>query len=491
MTDDRRMTTDRFYGGVANRLQNLRLMLEYVESEYPPRSELNEWVIANTSAGSQDAVSHHLPFLDAIEIINLSETRCELGDYGEQWLREQDSETLYNALSAGVKGFDTILQALGDGPMTDEEIMDLLVSRFDEAEMTKPGPAIRHREWLQVLGFVEQEDDVNRLTSEGREFLDSMKSGRSATVVDQVEFDVPPVGQRFDQDGIEDWFDTGFGYQISGINPRRDQASNQYVLLFSQEDGPYEDNIEEGVFEYIGEGMPEKGDQNPDSPGNSVLISAVDEPIPIFFFYKGSTDQKWEFRGLVEVLDWSWQTNTEADREEIVFTMQTTEPADRPDDDELHGDLYLIPISEEWLPEFERTVSSALSLELVAETPEELREIEADRIWGTTATDSPKKQKHAEEMTSGDHLLFYYDGSLIARGTVGKTLESEAVGDFLWGNPDSKYIFTVEEYSTETPSIAELWSELGYDGQPIVSGFQRVAPKRLEHLSATTISQIK
>lgn len=172
MTDDRRMTTDRFYGGVSNRLQNLRSMLEYIETEHPPREQLNEWVIANTSAGSPDAVSHHLPFLDAIEIIDLSETGCEPGDYGEQWLRNQNPEILYDALSSGVKGFDTILKALDDGPMTDEDIMDLLVSRFDEAEMTKPGPAVRHREWLQVLGFVEREDGTNRLTTKGREVLD-------------------------------------------------------------------------------------------------------------------------------------------------------------------------------------------------------------------------------------------------------------------------------------------------------------------------------
>ena len=65
MTDDRRMTTDRFYGGVSDRLQNLREMLEYVRDSNPSRSQLNSWVISNTSAGSEDAVSHHLTFLES------------------------------------------------------------------------------------------------------------------------------------------------------------------------------------------------------------------------------------------------------------------------------------------------------------------------------------------------------------------------------------------------------------------------------------------
>lgn len=48
------MTTDRFYGGVSNRLQNLRSMLAYVRDEHPTRNELNRWVLENTQAGSSD-----------------------------------------------------------------------------------------------------------------------------------------------------------------------------------------------------------------------------------------------------------------------------------------------------------------------------------------------------------------------------------------------------------------------------------------------------
>jgi putative restriction endonuclease len=126
------MTTDRFYGGVSDWLQNLRSMLAYIRDEHPSRNELTEWVVANTRANSKDAVSHHLTFLDAIEIVELSNTRCAFGDYDQQWLGDQNAETLYDALSSGVKGFDTTLEALREGPMTDEDIMDLLVSEFDD-----------------------------------------------------------------------------------------------------------------------------------------------------------------------------------------------------------------------------------------------------------------------------------------------------------------------------------------------------------------------
>ncbi|ADJ16698.1 hypothetical protein [Halalkalicoccus jeotgali] len=63
------------------------------------------------------------------------------------------------------------------------------------------------------------------------------------------------IGDYYDQDQIEEIFDTGFGYQITGINVRRDDADQRYILLFAKEDGPYDDDVREGQFEYIGEGL--------------------------------------------------------------------------------------------------------------------------------------------------------------------------------------------------------------------------------------------
>jgi len=318
MTDDRRMTADRFYGGVTDRVSNLRSMLAFIRNEQPTRDRLTEWVISNTRANSADAISHHLTFLDSIDLIHLSDSACTLDDYGRQWLDDQDEQTLYAALSTGVKGFDTILEALQDRPMTDDDIMDLLVSEFEEAEMTKPGPAIRHREWLQVLGLVDREDGINRLTQDGHVILAGDKAGLSSP----VSMHTPPEGisvdDRLTQEEIEAAFDTGFGYRISGINPRRDEQDRQYVLLFANEDGPYDDAVTHGRFEYIGEGL--SGDQSESSPGNSVLIDAISEPIPVHFFYQRSGGGEWEYQGLVEVLD--YETREQDGREVLEFTMK-------------------------------------------------------------------------------------------------------------------------------------------------------------------------
>ncbi|SEO35391.1 putative restriction endonuclease [Halogranum amylolyticum] len=129
------------------------------------------------------------------------------------------------------------------------------------------------------------------------------------------------VGTRYTQGEIEEMFDTGFGYQISGINPRRDDQDGRYVLLFANEDGPYNDSVTAGRFEYVGEGL--RGDQSETSPGNSVLVDAVDSDFPVHFFYQHSDLAGWEYQGLVDVL--GWESRRRNGREILVFTMEHRE----------------------------------------------------------------------------------------------------------------------------------------------------------------------
>lgn len=126
-------------------------------------------------------------------------------------------------------------------------------------------------------------------------------------------------GAAYDQDDIEALFDTGFGYRISGINVRNDDAGDRFVLLFAREGGPYDDSVSDGEFTYIGEGLPEKGDQSTDSLGNAALIEAEIDPVPIYFFYKGEADDGWVYQGLVDVADHELVHND--DRNVLKFTM--------------------------------------------------------------------------------------------------------------------------------------------------------------------------
>ena len=144
----------------------------------------------------------------------------------------------------------------------------------------------------------------------------------------------PPEGIEVDdfltQEEIEEAFNTGFGYRISGINPRRDEQDRRYILLFANEEGPYSDSVTQGRFEYIGEGL--EGDQSEDSPGNSALIDAHSSNIPIHFFYKRAEGEDWEYQGLVDVVDYEFQQ--QGGREVLVFILEHREQSDEPEPSE-------------------------------------------------------------------------------------------------------------------------------------------------------------
>lgn len=278
------------------------------------------------------------------------------------------------------------------------------------------------------------------------------------------------VGDRVSQEEIEDTFNTDFGYYVKGINPRRDENDNRYILLFANEDGPYGDSVTEGQFEYIGEGL--EGDQSETSPGNSTLIDSVTENIPVYFFYKRQNRDGWEYQGQVNVLD--YRREKQDGRQILVFTLEHQSTSLQNGT----AGLYLIPVSNAWREQFSDFVEEPHNLQEYDDVPPQIEGIDRLRIWGATETDGDKKQSAINQMRPADCLLFYHDGELFAGGTVGRTFENPDVGELLWDNPESRHLFTVNKFTYEVPTIEEVWDVLGYNGRQVVQGFTRVADKR-------------
>jgi len=281
------------------------------------------------------------------------------------------------------------------------------------------------------------------------------------------------AGDRVSQEEIESLFDTQFGYRISGINPRRDDNDNRYLLIFAKKDGPYGDSVRQGEFEYVGEGL--DGDQNEASPGNSTLIDAILGDFPVYFFYKGQNKPKWEYQGKVDVLRYRFEQQD--GREVLLFTMQHREFSDA----QAPG-LYLIPVSEYWRDKFRNSVEEPHDIGQYANVPPVLEGIDQLRIWATTETDGNQKQSAIEKMEPGDYILFYYEGELFAGGAVGRAFENPDVGELIWNQPKSRHIYTVDDFTYDVPDIERVWDLLGYNERQVVQGFTRVADKRVDQI---------
>lgn len=117
-------------------------------------------------------------------------------------------------------------------------------------------------------------------------------------------------GERMSQDEVEGVFDTNFGYQIRGINYRTTDEG-PYVILLSNEGEVYDDEIgPNDTFYYIGEGLPDKGDQEK-TTANRALIEAAETLIPIYLFVSEEGVDEYEYQGLVEVENHRYVNNGE------------------------------------------------------------------------------------------------------------------------------------------------------------------------------------
>lgn len=162
-------------------------------------------------------------------------------------------------------------------------------------------------------------------------------------------------------------------------------------MLFANEDGPYDDSVTQGQFEYIGEGL--EGDQSKDSPGNSALIDAVSSGFPIYFFYSETNKPEWEYQGQVYVVMYS--PKERSGQKVLIFDVEYQE-TDLSLNERTLG-AYLVPVNDHCRDKFLDSVEKPLKLMKYDEIPPQLAGIDTSRIWATTETDAQKNKQLSKE----------------------------------------------------------------------------------------------
>ncbi|ELY68551.1 HNH endonuclease [Natrinema versiforme] len=283
----------RFFGGAGNYTAVLERLCNYIVTENPTEAAVLEWIRSNTRATSENGIRRRLTFLEAIGLLEL-DGDVRLTQRGLAWLSETDPSVLYELLSGTVRGFETMLEALLEGPKTDAELGAAISSAHPEVGWNDASGPAQHRGWLQSLGYVERSDGVNSLTDSGR----TLAKRRSS------EYPHLERGTFYAQTDLEDAFDTSFGSYIKGISPRTDEEGElAYIIVKAREDGPYDDEIDGERFTYIGEGVPEKGDQQLTGANGALLEQADRSTVPVYFFYQPADSDDLRYEGLVDVTD--------------------------------------------------------------------------------------------------------------------------------------------------------------------------------------------
>jgi len=143
------------------------------------------------------------------------------------------------------------------------------------------------------------------------------------------------------------------------------------------------------------------------------------------------------------------------------------------------SELFLVPVGQDWVEEYERTVASPLELE--GDVPSELAGRPEVRVWGTTAG-SKKKRTTFESMAPEDPVLFLHEGEFVGSARVEETFENSDLGEWLWGTPESRFIYTLADYQEISIPRSEIWDLLDYSPNYPLYGFSRASDDALSSL---------
>ncbi len=143
------------------------------------------------------------------------------------------------------------------------------------------------------------------------------------------------------------------------------------------------------------------------------------------------------------------------------------------------ADLFFMPVNDRWIPDFKRTVDQRFE-PVGSEVPEALADLGQVRIWGSRGGD--RNAGTFESLSEDDVVLYYRNGAIIARGRVGSKFEGEEYGDFIWDNPESKFVYTLKEYTPLAIPAKTMWDKLDYEDNFSPQGFSRVYPDRTDRI---------
>lgn len=249
------------------------------------------------------------------------------------------------------------------------------------------------------------------------------------------------------------------------------------VLVTNKSQAPYKCGIctDTDLWEKTSPDLPNGGlNMDTASLDEEELIDYPERVLDLFVHKEG---MRGEIQGLISSLD------NKTDKS----TSTSSGPAQnqgslKKDFSEISG-LYFVPVSDYWRDEFQDSVENPLDLSKYEEVPPQLQGYDELRIWATTETDAAKKQAAVDQMEAGDFVLFYYDGEFFFGGSIERTFESPKVGELIWNQSESRYIYILDDFTADVPPIEKVWDWVGYEGRKVVRGFTRVDDDRVKKVT--------
>lgn len=142
-------------------------------------------------------------------------------------------------------------------------------------------------------------------------------------------------------------------------------------------------------------------------------------------------------------------------------------------------DLYICAVSEQSYDRFDQTVDTPYQIEDGTSPPDEVSEIEGDRVWRIRS--GKRNQRNFKSLDHGDIVVFFFNDLLFAASRIGSTYDSPKTGKFIWSDEDYRYNYTLTEYQRIDLHHSKLWEFLDYSENFTVNGFKGPASDKVEN----------
>jgi len=175
MPSDRLRSIVPMFGGATRYVETLDAVLAFIESHQPTTDELVGWHRGKfTNVSSRKSIMRRVRYLQQARFIQQDNDYWLLGQAGREYVREQQTETLFRIMCERNVGLRSLLYALSAGPMTIAEISAQQLDTHPELGWSagQTDMATQRVNWLRSMGLVEKDGDAYKLTERGRQFVE-------------------------------------------------------------------------------------------------------------------------------------------------------------------------------------------------------------------------------------------------------------------------------------------------------------------------------
>jgi len=174
MPPDRLRSIVPMFGGGTRYVETLDSILSFVESHQPTTEELIGWHRGSFSnVSSRESIMRRVSYLQQVGFLDQSNNNWRLGEAGQEYHNQGDTETLLRIMCDRNVGLRSLLYALSAAPMTLTDINRHQLDTHPELDWSsdQTDMAKQRVNWLRSMGLIEQTNGRYDLTGEGRQFV--------------------------------------------------------------------------------------------------------------------------------------------------------------------------------------------------------------------------------------------------------------------------------------------------------------------------------